>query len=210
MTSTGVQLTTQGLLAKIQSKKIQPIPCASNRMLHSNDIIDHLQHTFKYKFNLLMLCKSWQGRVMHYFFLSPVFDDNISKSATQNLSILKNFDHKFKFFTHFPCNQLECHPFHLIRYVSEKEARRLLVFRKVTMHVATLGININSCHTEVFQEKIKIFFFFFNISQHIEKVVERYLAPWNTRTHLFCIVNTMAADVLATQGARTSAAMVLT
>ena len=67
----------------------------------------------------------------------------------------------------------------------------------------------NPLHAKMFRGNIHIFTFYV-ISRHWYDA-----GSWNpfsskTRTNLFYIVNIMAADVLATQGARASATMILT
>ena len=69
---------------------------------------------------------------------------------------------------------------------------------------------INPSVAEFISGNIKISFKFSIISQH--GIGTGYWNPswWKTRIYLSCIFNIMAVDVLATQGARASAAMVLT
>ena len=57
--------------------------------------------------------------------------------------------------------------------------------------------------------KHKIFFAFCIISQHWDGASSWNPSLWMTRTHPSCVVNTIAADGIATQGSRASAANVL-
>ena len=59
-------------------------------------------------------------------------------------------------------------------------------------------------------QKYKRVFTFYVIPLHWHAKDNSNLSLYKTRTYLFYIVNIMVADVLATQGARASATMVLT
>ena len=61
-----------------------------------------------------------------------------------------------------------------------------------------------------FSEEQKLIFTSYVISPHWHDTGSRNPSSSKTRTYLFCIVNIMGADVLVTQGARASAAMILT
>ena len=61
-----------------------------------------------------------------------------------------------------------------------------------------------------FRGNIKHVFTFYVIPPHWHAKDNWNPSPYKTRTYLFYIVNIMVADVLATQGARASATMILT
>ena len=69
---------------------------------------------------------------------------------------------------------------------------------------------INSLHAELPQENMKIYLYFFIISYDWNNAGNLNHSWWKTNIHLTNIINTMAADDLATQVARASAAMELT
>ena len=71
-------------------------------------------------------------------------------------------------------------------------------------------MNFNPSGTEFILKNTKYIFTFFMISQHWYGTDSWNLSSWKTRTCFYCKVNTMAADGLAMQGARSSSAMVLT
>ena len=62
---------------------------------------------------------------------------------------------------------------------------------------------------KLFWGNIKNIFAFSVISQHWDGTRSVNPSSWMIRTHVSCMVSTMAADDLAAQGARASAAMVL-
>ena len=64
-------------------------------------------------------------------------------------------------------------------------------------------------HVLIFSEETQKYIFIFYHSSVLE-MLQLLDIPWNPRSQLSHIVNTMAADDLATRGARASAAMVLT
>ena len=70
---------------------------------------------------------------------------------------------------------------------------------------------IHPSHAQFLPGKIWIYIFaFYIICQYCDCASCWNLSNWNTLTYLYFTVNAMAADVLATQGARASAGMVLT
>ena len=64
--------------------------------------------------------------------------------------------------------------------------------------------------TEFFKGNIIVYLHFLSVLNPERALVDWSSSLWKTRIRLFCIVNTMAADDLVMQGARASAAMVLT
>ena len=78
-------------------------------------------------------------------------------------------------------------------------------------------ISIDLHRTLCFNPLYAKFFFYRNIEMYLQFILfllTDMTGSWNPssckiRTYLFCIVNVMDADVLATQGTRTSATMVL-
>ena len=70
---------------------------------------------------------------------------------------------------------------------------------------------VNPLYATFFRGNINIYLYFVSFL-HIDtmQVVEILPQIRQEPTGLFCIVNIMAADVLATQGARASATMILT
>ena len=70
--------------------------------------------------------------------------------------------------------------------------------------------NIYPLRTKFFRGNINHIFTFYVIPSHWYDTVGGIPSSNKTRTYPFYIVNIMAAGVLATQGARTSAAMILT
>ena len=88
-------------------------------------------------------------------------------------------------------------------YLSQCWPRSLTPFGVARPH------RVNPCLVELFWQSIKILFAFPIISQNWDGLVNWNISSWETRTHLSCIVNAMAADVLAPYITRASAVMAL-
>ena len=68
----------------------------------------------------------------------------------------------------------------------------------------------NSLHAKFFRGNINIYSHFMSLLHTDFTQVVEMASSSNTRTYLFYMVNTMGADVLASQGTRASATMILT
>ena len=86
-----------------------------------------------------------------------------------------------------------------------------LLIHGMYLHIFEFAsINHNMLYMHVFQRELKHIFTFYVTSPHWHDTGSSTRSSSKTRTYLSYTVNIMGADVLATQGARASATMILT